>query len=172
MEIAELVEIFLLFIVTMLTISILIYIMSVLNSDGGIFEDVFYNFIAAIEDTMLKRKLPVWGKLRKVQTKLDIRNKYKIAELREYILRYIDEPILRAKINSYETYFDNLIEYLKVLNPKKSLRDRERIKIIKKDVTKVIDEFYQYVEGIEEEIKRETKSEFDKEIHLFKDENS
>ncbi|MFY0519374.1 hypothetical protein ACOMCU_16325 [Lysinibacillus sp. UGB7] len=134
-------------------------------------KEKFQDLKGAVGDIKLMRKLPVWWKFRKLQKALNIYCRYDNIRTRYYLFMYEDEMLVKSKLTSYDGYFDNLIEYLKVLKPKKTLEDKERFEILREEFGKVNDHIHKYAKDTQKKIMSDIKSEFKNEIHLLKDQN-
>lgn len=119
-------------------------------------------------DLRLKRKIPVWWKYRKLHKIFGSWNLGDIEYMRIYFFMYKDEQLLKTTLIKYEEYFDNTLEYLKVLKPNKSIEDNERYKLLSQDFFATHKEITDSFDEIIEKMKKEAELEFQKEIHLLK----
>ena len=74
------------------------------------------------------------------------------------------------KLESNQEYFDNTLEYLKVLKPNKSIEDRERFKLLFQDFLAVHKEIADSLDEVVKKIEKNEELEFQKELHLLKNE--
>ncbi|WDV09332.1 hypothetical protein [Lysinibacillus irui] len=125
--------------------------------------------ISFISDYKLKKSLPVWGKFRKLQKAFDVFFYYENEEIKDFLRMNDNQNRVQEKMISYESYFENVLEYLKVLKPSKSIEDQERFKVLKQDFRKVNDEIHSYVDEVKVEIRQKAISEFKNEKGLLND---
>ncbi|PIJ98121.1 hypothetical protein [Lysinibacillus sphaericus] len=128
----------------------------------------YEGIIDFISDYKLKKSLPVWGKFRKLQKVFGVFYYYNNKEIKNYLRMYNTEDEVRNKLNSYDSYFNNVLEYLKVLKPSKSIEDQERFKILKEDFRKTYKEIHIYAEKVENKKRDKVISEFEREKDLLK----
>lgn len=121
-------------------------------------------------DLRLKRKIPVWWKYRKLHKIFGSWNLGDIEYMRIYLFMYKNEQFLRLKLESNQEYFDNTLEYLKVLKPNKSIEDRERFKLLFQDFLAVHKEIADSLDEVVKKIEKNEELEFQKELHLLKNE--
>ncbi|MBX8945992.1 hypothetical protein [Lysinibacillus sp. K60] len=105
-------------------------------------------------DLRLKRKIPIWWKYRKLHKIFGSWNLGDIEYMRIYLFMYKNEQFLRLKLESNQEYFDNTLEYLKILKPNKSIEDRERFKILFQDFLAVHKEIADSLDEVVRKLKR------------------
>lgn len=131
-------------------------------------EDTSVIIKGIIGDYKLNRKLPAWKKFRKLQRKFGVYCLYENEETRKYLLNFINDSQIKPMIINNERYFDDVIEYLKVLNPKKNAEDRERFKVLKTDFQEFNDEIHENIRSVQKKNLLEVKSKFQKELPILK----